>query len=120
VTPLKNLPNKQVTVSNTAIRIHLIARTILQLQVSTKGAFLVLFRVDHFLMLPSNAFSDISLQHGTEFHEDPLPVLVSRPPLPPHQMQMEEEESSVGGHYAGSRSNYFPDSMSLGYYSRYP
>lgn len=59
---------------------------------------------------------EVPMHLGAEYHDaDPLPV--SRPPLPPPQI---DEEDLAGGHYTTNRSNYFTDSRSFGYYSRYP
>ena len=60
---------------------------------------------------------EVPMHLGVEYH-DPDPLPVSRPPLPPPQM---DEEDLAGGHYTTNRSNYFADSSrSFGYYSRYP
>ena len=53
----------------------------------------------------------LSVNHESgEFHDDPL----QRAPL-----SAVEDEDSIAAHYNGSRSNYFHDNSTAGYFSRY-
>lgn len=53
----------------------------------------------------------LSVHHESgEFHDDPL----QRAPL-----SAVEDEDSIAAHYNGSRSNYFHDNSTAGYFSRY-